>query len=191
MKNLQQKIEYLMEGRKYDEAAETFLSETGAEIEIQFHEHGRHFDTDKEDRDIYTVLIKRGSRKYEFKFGNSVADSGFYYTMGKNKRQIDRKYLTEKWRQKLMSFITMNSGGSFRNNWKSDIIHYPKKPSKYTVIACLQKDVPGTHHDFCSDFGYDKDSISALKVYKALLNEYINLSRLFSDSELRAMSEIV
>lgn len=63
-------------------------------------------------------------------------------------------------------------------------------PSSYDVLACLTKNHPGTLDNFCADMGYDLASRKAVNVYKAVLDEYLNLSRLYSDEELDRMSEI-
>lgn len=61
----------------------------------------------------------------------------------------------------------------------------PKKeiasPSLYSVFTCLTKYDPGTFENFCSDFGYDSDSISALKTYKSCVKEWDNVEKLFGD----------
>ena len=54
-------------------------------------------------------------------------------------------------------------------------------PTMYDVLACLQKYEIGTFQDFCSDFGYNDDSIRAYKTYKAVLKEYNAVNRLFGD----------
>ena len=54
-------------------------------------------------------------------------------------------------------------------------------PTMYDVLSCLQKNEIGTFQDFCSDFGYNDDSIRAYKTYKALLKEYNAVNRLFGD----------
>ena len=54
-------------------------------------------------------------------------------------------------------------------------------PTMYDVLSCLQKYEIGTFQDFCSDFGYNDDSIRAYKTYKAVLREYNAVNRLFGD----------
>lgn len=63
-------------------------------------------------------------------------------------------------------------------------------PSCYDVITCLQKYDVGSFDDFCSEFGYNNDSIKDKKRYKAVCREYENMSNLFSDYELGLLSEI-
>ena len=64
------------------------------------------------------------------------------------------------------------------------------KTTEYDVLACLTKYDPGTHEDFCADFGYDTDSIRGLKTYVAVQKEYHELCRIFTPEQLEAMQEI-
>ena len=40
---------------------------------------------------------------------------------------------------------------------------------------------PETFEDFCSEYGYNTDSINAQKTYKAVKREFNGVYRLFSD----------
>ena len=171
----------------YDKQANDFLSLTQTEFKCTFLKHGYHFADDKETRDIYSITLKRGNRFYTFNFGQSLNGSGFYYTKGEQKINLDKKLLTM---PKLGLHIKLKLDSSFLNNGKSDIIHYPVAPSTYDVLSCLQKHDVGTFEDFCSEFGYSNDSISALKTYNACLKEFNSLQALFTDSELELLQEI-
>lgn len=61
---------------------------------------------------------------------------------------------------------------------------------EYDVLACLTAYDPGTHEDFCSEYGYDPDSIRGLKTYLAVQKEYRELSRIFTPEQLEEMQEI-
>lgn len=63
-------------------------------------------------------------------------------------------------------------------------------PTVYSVLACITKNDPGTFADFCSEFGYSTDSISAEKTYKAVVKEWKKVSRFFTPSELDALQEV-
>lgn len=54
-------------------------------------------------------------------------------------------------------------------------------PSMYDVLACLTKYDPESFYDFCSSYGYDTDSRSAERTYKAVCKEYNAVERLFGD----------
>lgn len=73
---------------EYDKQADDFMKSTGTEIEIKFLKHGKHFVDDKDERDIYEVTLKRGTRKYIFPFGQSIAHSGKYTYFSSEKGQI-------------------------------------------------------------------------------------------------------
>jgi len=65
-----------------------------------------------------------------------------------------------------------------------------KEPALYSVLACLQKYDVGSFEDFCSDFGYDEDSRTAEKTYKAVLKEWEAMERLFNNEELELLQLI-
>ena len=54
-------------------------------------------------------------------------------------------------------------------------------PTAYDVLACLQKYEVGTFEDFCADYDYDNDSIKSMKVYKAVVKEYKQVVKMFSN----------
>jgi len=110
--------------------------------------------------------------------------------MGKRKTDIDRKYLQPEHKNNLIHHIRRESGFSFLNNGKSDTIHYPKTPNAYDILTCLTKYDPGSFADFCGEYGYDEDSITAERTYKAVQEEYTKLSTLYSDAEMEEMAEI-
>jgi hypothetical protein len=56
-----------------------------------------------------------------------------------------------------------------------------KEPRLYDVLACLQKYDVGSFEDFCGEFGYNDDSRTAERIYKAVCKEYDGVNRLFSD----------
>lgn len=177
----------------YEQQAIDFLQATGTTFEAKFLRNGKHFEDDKESRDIYEITLRRGNRIYTFNFGQSIVDSGFYYTKGKQIFPLDRKFLEKDYFKGkslgLVGKIKMKDW-DFSNNGKSDIIHYPVEPTAYSVLACLQKYEVGTFEEFCSDFGYDTDSRKAEKVYNAVKEEYLNVCKLWNESELSQLQEI-
>ena len=64
------------------------------------------------------------------------------------------------------------------------------KPTAYDVLACLTKYDVGSFKNFCDDFGYDTDSITAAKTYKAVKKEFANIIQLWTSSEIEKLSEI-
>lgn len=173
----------------YQKQAEDFMQKFGVTMEVKYLKTGKYFDDDKEERDIYEITISKNGRKYTFNFGQSISNSGFYYTKGRQKIAIDRRFLT-KGKNELARYIRNKIDWGFINNGKSDLIHYPIAPTAYDVLAAVQKYDIGTFEDFCSEFGYDTDSKKAEKTYNAVKEEYLNIARLFTEDELTEMQEI-
>jgi len=171
----------------YEQQAIDFLTSTGTEFKVEFLENGKHFDDDKDVRDIYKITLKRGQRKYSFKFGQSITNSQYYQD-----RIKERTYTL--------------SGGSRTGNYSiNDISKYNgglglggyqlklvpgKMPTAYDVLACLTKYPVYDFEDFCNGFGYDIDSRKARKVYKSVKKEWENIAILFNDAELELLREI-
>ncbi len=177
----------------YEQQATDFLRSTGTEFSAEYLRTAKYFPDDKEERDIYKITLKRGNRVYSFEFGQSINDSGFYYhyKTGNRKFQLDRKYLAKDYfKEKSLGLI-----GTIKIKDSSfvphlDIIHYPKAPTAYDVLAALTKSDPGTFENFCDDFGYSTDSKNAEKTYNAIVNEYLNVYKLFTDAEIEQLQEI-
>jgi hypothetical protein len=180
-------LESLMDSSLYDLAVEVMSKVFTFSFEAAFLKNDYHFQDDTYTRDIYTITLKRGSRSYSFKYGQSIANSTYYldntskrmFTL--NGKGIGNSYSTDK------AYLERNVGkGSF---YLYSLVA-GKKPSLYNVLTCLQKYEVGTFEDFCSEFGYDTDSRRAKKIYKAVSKEYANMKALFDDNELRILSVI-
>ena len=63
-------------------------------------------------------------------------------------------------------------------------------PTAYDILACLTKYDPGSFENFCSEFGYDEDSRRAYKTYKAVVKEFENVEKLFSEEEREQLNKI-
>jgi hypothetical protein len=154
----------------YTQQAEKFLQDTKTTLKADFTEHRKHFDTDKETRDVYTVTLTReGKKPFIFSFGQSIANSGTIT----EKRETTDKFKIEG------GFIPKPT--DFKRNRTA--------PTAYDVLASLTKNEVGSFDDFCSDFGYDNDSRTAEKVYIAVQKEYSEVKRLFNDV-MDALQEI-
>lgn len=189
MKLLEAKITKLIDNRLYNEAAKEFLNKTGAEIEIKYLKNGKHFDDDKDFRDIYEVILSRGNRSYKFNFGQSIAESQFY----RDKHITGREY-TMSGNSKSGGYNYCISGGykltDMKNVTDYCVLVKGTPPTYYDILSSLQKYDVGDFEDFCNEFGYDNDSRKAEKIYKAVLNEYNNMKMLFTDEEFKILSEI-
>jgi len=164
----------------YQQQATDFLEATQTTFKATFLKNGKHFADDKESRDIYEIELKRGNRSYKFNFGQSLS---------KSTKLVDKLNGNE---------FTMN-GSSLKGNRRivdmKFATDYCKRvkgtpPTSYNILACLTKYEPGTFEDFCGEFGYDTDSKKAEKTYNAVKDEWLNVSRLFTDAEIELLQEI-
>lgn len=161
---------------EYEQQAIDFMNATNAKIDISFLKTGKHWEDDKDERDIYKVTIKMGRREYTFNFGNSIDASGKY--MVQYGAQVRRFHDKNKAR---MSAATASSVKVNENY---------KVPSHYDILSAITKDDPGTFENFCSEFGYDTDSRKAERTYNAVKDEYTNVALLFTDAEIERLQEI-
>lgn len=133
----------MTEETDYEKQALHFLNSTNTEMLIQFLKYGKHFDNDKEDRNIYSFTLSRNGKTYQSEFGDSI--------------------------QNTMDGV---------------------EPNQYDILACLGSSCPESFEDFCLEYGYDNDSISALHTFEACKAEAIGLKTLFNESELQDLSDI-
>ena len=173
----------------YDIQANEFLTQTNTTFKATFLKHGKHFDNDKETRDIYEITLSRGNREYKFNFGQSINCSGEY----KVRKELQNKiWVTQTTGGKISLNAVEFKALKWINGIEKDILKNPnfEAPTAYSVLACLQKYDFGTFEDFCSEFGYDTDSRTAEKTYKAVLDEWLNVQKLFTDKEIEILQEI-
>jgi hypothetical protein len=111
-------------------------------------------------------FLKETGTTFKVKF----YEYGKYFDDDKESRNIYKVTL----RRNKKSY-TFKFGQSINNTGKGI------EPTAYDVFSCIQKYDVGSFEDFCSEFGYDTDSRKAEKTYKAVLKEFENVDRLFSD----------
>lgn len=180
----------------YVKQAEEFLKSTNTEFKAEFLKHGKHFGDDDNERDIYLITLKRGNREFRFKFGQSEAESGFKL-INKNTGEEIRyswfnklTYNKDHDKEKLIKDIRNKFGDPNALNSKDYLkLELAQTPSPYDVLACLTTTNPLTFEDFCSDYGYDTDSRKAERIYKAVVDEFMNLQVLYNEEEINKLRE--
>ena len=68
----------------------------------------------------------------------------------------------------------------------------PQPLDAYSVLACLSSDVntPETFADFCGDYGYNEDSISARQAFERCYTFAKKLRTFFTSEEISELQEI-
>ena len=68
------------------------------------------------------------------------------------------------------------------------------RPTEYDVLACLQKYDVGSMDDFFSEFGYEikcvEDMTNFINTYNAVVKEYNDVRRCFTEEQIEVMWEI-
>lgn len=185
MKKLLDQIMDLLGDGFYDEACSIVIKTLNIEFKCEFSRNDKYINNDGDVRDIYNITLKRGSRSFNFEFGQSVFNSQYY----QDTRHRDRTYTLSggcrTGHYKLLDIEKYMKGGNSLKLIKG------KAPSFYDVITCLPFYNPGTFDDFCSDYGLSNDSIKALDSYKELYRQWEEMQKLFNDDELEVLSNIV
>ena len=125
----------------------------------------------------YTKLANNFAAKYGVKL--SVIGSPEYkkhFPQDKENRFVFKLKLTR-------------NGKSYTFSFGQSISEQDNEPTMYDILACLTKYDPGSFEDFCSEYGYDEDSRTAERTYKAVCKEFTAVDRLFNDC-IEEMAEI-
>lgn len=79
--------------------------------------------------------------------------------------------------------ISFTFGDSITNTNKNE------KPRLYDILACLNSDfhTPETFKDFCNEYGYNKDSIKANKLFKLCSKQSQKLKKIFTEDEINTL----
>lgn len=165
----------------YQKQALDFLKEADALCKIEF--IGKMIDDawkETELRNCYQVTLSTPKGSYSFKFWDSLRNTEI--TGMTIEDYAKRKYRCE------YRYLTWNEQNKARRELKLKKVE--AKPSEYDVLSCLTTYDVGGFSDFCADFGYDTDSISALKIYMGVQEEYHNLQKIFTQDQLERLSSV-
>jgi len=171
----------------YEKQAQDFLNKTNTTVAIDFVKHGKHFVDDDNERDIYKVTLRRGEREFIFNFGQSIAHSGYKIVRKSDKAQLHKGIYADTTTE--LKKVKVLARKQFQTLNGLEIIT-PETPTAYDILASLTKYETGNFKEFCSSFGYDIDSIKALKIYEAVKNEWLNVKALWAETELIQLREI-
>lgn len=69
---------------------------------------------------------------------------------------------------------------------------FAKKPriTAYDLLACITKNEPGPFDNFCSEYGYNGDSIKELETYRAVCEEWRKVAGFFTREEIEQLQEV-
>jgi hypothetical protein len=98
-----------------------------------------------------------------------------------NRSEYGKHFAEDKERRYIFNCTLTRNGKKFTLNFGQSIAAEDTPPTMYDILTCLTKYDPETFENFCGEYGYNTDSIKALKTYKAVQREFKGVNRLFSD----------
>jgi hypothetical protein len=76
MNTLKNQVAALIEGGKYEKAANLAAKKLGIKLDVLSVEYGKHFYNDTQKMYIFKLKLSKGGKKYTFNFGQSIAKGG-------------------------------------------------------------------------------------------------------------------
>ena len=103
------------------------------------------------------------------------------------------KKRANKWQVKLVYFDKEYVTDYFMGSGLVDEMGRPKKPTKKDILySMIMDDINDMNFNgFCDNFGYDKDSIKALKIYKAYQKQTKAYYNMFDNEEREVLQELL
>lgn len=164
------------------EQVKNFLNKANAKCEIVYGGISRNENwKEKEKRNWYDVTITTPRGKMTFTFWDNIHNT-----------EISTMTFEEYAKKKLKYNRVEDMSYGEKVKAKNDLARLKEKavPNEYDVLACLEKYDVGTFEDFCSEFGYDEDSRTAKRIYIAVIKEYKDLTRIFTEKQMEELSKI-
>ena len=102
----------------------------------------------------------------------------------------DMKYFPGDREKRAVFEFTLRRGETeYKDTFGQSIAAGDAMPTPYDILACLDY-WEGNFEDFCGEYGYSDDSISALNTYNAVIKQSNGLKELFTFDELEKLGEI-
>ena len=102
-----------------------------------------------------------------------------YHFQGDDKRRDIWRVTLSRSSEGINTGIKVNKKMSIR--FGQSLANTGEQPTAYDVLACLTKEDWADFNQFCGSFGYDEDSIKALRTFKAVQREWQGVNRVFGD----------
>lgn len=152
----------------YDKQAQEFLDKFGIQFKATLSDtKDPDWKRGEDHGHHYRITLKRGG-------------AGQYTTAQWNK-------LCESEKKRALGRLSFDFWGSIADR-EAGI----KTEKAYSVLACISSDVfcPDTFKEFCSEYGYEEDSISALQTFRRCSSFSRRIRAFFTEAEIEALQEI-
>lgn len=156
---------------EYEQQANDFLKECDATMTITFSHIGTNeLWEDKDLREVYHFAITTPRGSYSSLFYDSI----YHY---QQKQKAEKVLKGHAWFRDMETRPQAIKAKNYT-------------PTAYDILACLNGYIPSTFDDFCYEYGYNADSIRALKVYLECQKEHSGLAKIFTSKQLEKLNEI-
>lgn len=167
---------------EYQALAEQFLADCNATMEINFigKEIPSHWQGETKPHNKYQFTITTPRGKYTSKFWDSLYNTEISeMTSNEYARKIYKA-----------NFDALANYAKAKVKKGLASLKAKAKPTEYDILACLEKYGYDSFSDFCAEFGYSTDSISARETFIAYGEEYAGLRRIFTGEQMEKLREI-
>ena len=166
----------------YKAQAKQFLTDCNATMEINLvgKEVPAHWRDETKPHNKYQFTISTPKGKYTSYFWDSLYNTEISEMTADN--------LACKRRGIHYDGLTMYERAKILKKLKS--LKAKAKPTEYDILACVEKYGYDSFSDFCAEFGYSTDSISARETFLACGEEYAGLRRIFTEEQMEKLREI-
>ncbi len=170
---------------EYVKQAKDFLAKANATMEIKFVGCYTNcgWDSGKE-HNCYHATIKTPRGEMKIEFWDSLHNTEI---RNMTVRQFAERMYRTRWEC---------LGNSEKNRARKLLEEQAAKavPTEYDILACLEKYEVGSMDDFMYEFGYEiksvKDMTNFINTYNAVVKEYNDLRRIFTEEQMEALREI-
>lgn len=167
---------------EYEAQAKQFLADCNATMEIKFigREIPTHWLGETKQHNKYQFTITTPKGKYTSYFWDSLHNTEV--------REMTADNLACKKYKAHYDVLRMHE----RTNVLRELRELKANaiPTEYDILACVEKYSYDSFSDFCSEFGFSTDSISARRTFLACGEEYAGLRRISTEEQMEKMREI-
>lgn len=167
---------------EYQAQAKSFLADCKATMEINFvgREIPSHRLGETKPHNKYQFTITTPKGKYTSYFWDSLRNTEV-------SEVSERTYAQQKYKA---SYDCLRSHEKAKARAELAKLKANARPTEYDILACVEKYSYDSFSDFCAEFGYSTDSISARETFLACGEEYAGLRRIFTEEQMEMLREI-
>lgn len=167
---------------EYQAQVKQFLADCNATMEIKFvgKEIPAHWKDETKPHNKYQFTITTPKGKYTSYFWDSLHNTEV-------SEVSERTYAQQKYKA---SYDCLRSHEKAKARAELAKLKANAIPTEYDILACVEKYSYDSFSDFCAEFGFSTDSISARETFLACGEEYAGLRRIFTEEQMEKLMEI-